>query len=359
MMRIVKILIALELAVVMFGIYILTNTYHVNMRDYDKIKNFPYTGIYFSTFQDHTYGSFYKIKGEIENHPKFCGWSYMQDKMIGEEDFILSFDPMTSELFSMDVQKGKWFGEVKEREEIVPCVIVDNEKRNVDVGDTLTLDGTDYVVTGIVSSEEEFFCIADSYGNSSTYVLSELKTGLLPVEYRTIICASEAEPEYDDMTSVIAYFDKSLSEKEMSEIEKIMKHEGTTETFQEMKQVTYQESYYKVMEYIPFCVLFFFSSIMGVITVSVINSRKMIRKYGIFALYGGHWGQIVFEYFRELFLLAVFMSVLAAVYAYHAGIYYGNVFYINALISLIYALLGAGFLHLMKGKRNIIACIRV
>lgn len=358
MLRIIKIIFMLELAVVMVGIYVITDIYHLNMKDYYKIEEFPYTGIYFSTFHDHINGSFHKIKKEVEENSKFLGWSFTRYDMVGDEDYVVAFDALSSQLFSIDVQKGVWFSGMPEKDGKVPCVIVANGKNDADVGDTLTMGGTDYIVTGIISSEEEFFDLAGSYGNTSTYALSDLKTGLFPEAYRVILCSTENEIEYDDLTSVIAYFDKNLSGKEMEEIREIMEEEGVTESFREMKYATWQECYYKLMEYIPFCVLFLFVSLMGVVTMAVISSKKIIRRYGIFALYGCQWKRIVIGYLEELFLFAAFISVLAAVYAYSAGIYYRGILVVNLLISLAYALLGAAVLHLMKGGRNIMECIR-
>lgn len=363
MFRIAKALFALELAVVMIGIYIITDTCHFSMKDYDKLQEFPYTGIYFSTFHDHTDGSFQRIRKEIEGKPKFCGWGYTRQDLVGDEELVISFDRWSSQLFSMEPDKGKWFSETKKMDGKVPCVIVANGKEDADVGDTLSMGGINYIVTGVVSSEKQFFDISGSYGNSSGFALSSFQTGQFMGEYRTILCCADlchAEDEviFDDKTSVIAYFDKSLSEKEMAGIRKIMEKEGVTESFDELKQVTFRECYYKVMEYLPFCVLIFFVSIMGVITSTVMNSKKIIRKYGIFALYGGKWQKVLLGYFGKLFLLAVFMSLLAALYACQAQIYYSSVLMINLSISLMYALLGAGILHLIKGRRNIMECIR-
>lgn len=359
LLRFAKVLSALELAVVMAGIYFIADTYHFNMRDYDKIDKFPYTGIYFSTFHDHTDGSFLKIKEKIEKTSGFLRWSFTKQEVIEDTDAVISFDPLSSQLFSMEVQKGIWFDETSQKNGKIPCVIVDNGIGDTDIGDTITIGGKDYIITGTVSPEEGYFNIADSYGNADTYALSELKSGLFPTTYRIILCSTEDAPEYvDEGTSIIAYFDKTLSEKKMTKIRQILEEEGITETFEEMKQITYQQCYYKVMEYIPFCIIFLMISIMGIVTLTVTKSKQIIRRYGITALYGCRWGQVAAGYFGKLFSLAAFMSVLAAIFAYYANIYDRNIMLLNLFISLACAFLGTILLHLLKGRKDIMACIR-
>ena len=359
LLRFAKVLSALELTAVMAGVYFIADTYHFNMKDYDKIDTFPYTGVYFSTFRDHTDGSFLKIKDKIENTPGFLRWSFTKEEVIRDTDAVISFDPLSSQLFSMETRKGTWFNEAQEKNGKIPCAIVDNGIGDADIGDTISIGGKDYIITGTVSPEETYFNIASSYGNADSYALSDLKNGLFPTTYRTILCSTEDAPEYADKgTSIIAYFDKTLPENEMAKIRQILEKEGITETFGEMKQVTYQQCYYKVMEYIPFCIIFFIISVMGILTLTVTDSRQIIKRYGITALCGCRWGQVAAGFFRKLFSTAAFMSVLAAIFAYHADIYDRNIMLLNLFISLACALLGTMLLYLLKGRKNIMACIR-
>ena len=256
MLRIGKILFVLEMALVMAGLYFISDLWLDNMKDYEQILHFPYNGIYYSSFlDDFSAGSFHAVKKKIEALPGFRGWSYTNMETVGEKDIVISYDALSSRLFSAATIEGEWYG--KKKGDRVPCVMVDNAQRDAKVGEEIAIGGTKYIITGLISAEDAFLDISSAYGNGNGYALSELKTGLFQPGYRTIICSGDSEPEYNDQTSVIAYFGKDTPPDEMKRAEQILQKEGITETFAQMKQVTYRECYYKVMEYIPFCFLLF------------------------------------------------------------------------------------------------------
>ena len=358
MLRTGKILFALEMALVMAGLYFISNLWVNSMKDYEQIEHFPYNGIYYSSFlDDFSAGSFHAVKKEVEALPGFRGWSYTNVEMVGEKDMVISYDALSSRLFSVVPMKGKWFGQKKG--DRVPCVMVDNAQRDVEVGEAFTIGSTEYMVTGLVSAEDAFFDISGSYGNGDAAALSDLYTGMFQPGYRTVICSGGSEPEYNDQTSVIAYFRKDTAPDEMKRAEQILQKEGITETFAQMKQVTYRECYYKVMEYIPFCLLLFFVSLMGLVTTTVINSRAVIRKYGIFSLFGGRWEQIRAVYFGKLLLVLLCMVLAAAVFAVQTEMFRFRILLISLLLAFLYAIIGTLVLQLVKGRKGIMECIRM
>lgn len=358
MQRMAKLVFALELIVVMVGSYLIAGIYEESMKDYHKITSFPYEGIYFSTFHDHTDGSFEKVRKQVEAHPKFRGWSFTEEKLVDNQDAVISFDRLSSQLFSMDVKAGKYFTEVTEGGSAVPCVIVDNGKNDADVGDKITIDGIGYVVTGILPADELYFNIMGTYGNGTAYTLSDLKAAFLPADYRTILCSSDKTGKHRDQTSAIAYFDRTMSAEEMKEIEGILQKEGVTETFGQLKDVTYQECYYKVMEYIPFCAILLFASLVGMITLTVINSGRILRRYGIFALSGCRQRWMFWQYWKRLFVLSFFTAVVAAGYAWHIGMFYWQTAWLDLVLCAVYSLCGMLTLRLLKGRKNILACMK-
>lgn len=358
MLRIGKILFVLEMALVMAGLYFISDLWLDNMKDHEQIVHFPYNGIYYSSFlDDFSNGSFHAVKKEIEALPGFRGWSYTNMETVGEKDIVISYDALSSRLFSVVPMEGEWFG--KKKGGRVPCVMVDNEQRDAEVGEEIEIGSTKYIITGLISAEDTFFDISNAYGNGNGYDLSGLKTGLFQPGYRTVICSGGSEPEYNDQTSVIAYFEKDTASDEMKRAEQILQKEGVTETFAQMKQVTYRECYYKVMEYIPFCLLLFFVSLMGLVTTTVINSRAVIRKYGIVSLFGGRWGQIRTAYFGKLLLLLLCMVLAAAVFAVQTEIFRFGILLISLLLAFLYAMIGTLVLQLVKGRKSIMECIRM
>lgn len=358
MLKIGKILFILEMALVMAGLYFISDLWQDSMKDYEQIEHFPYNGIYYSSFlDDFSNGSFHAVKKEIEALPGFRGWSYTNMEAAGEKDIVISYDALSSRLFSAVPTEGEWFGQ-KEGDRI-PCVMVDNAQRDVGVGEEIEIGGTKYIVTGLISAEDAFFDISSSYGNGKDSALSGLKTGLFQPGYRTVICSGDSEPEYNDQTSVIAYFGKDTPSNEMKQAEQILQKEGVTETFAQMKQVTYRECYYKVMEYIPFCLLLFFVSLMGLVTTTVINSRAVIRKYGIVSLFGGRWGQIRAAYFGKLMAMLLCMVLAATVFAVQAEVFRFRILLISLLLAFLYAMIGTLVLQLVKGRRGIMECIRM
>lgn len=358
MLRIGKILFVLEMALVMAGLYFISDLWQDSMKDYEQIEHFPYNGIYYSSFSDDfSAGSFHAVKKEIEALPGFRGWSYTNMEAVGEKDIVITYDALSSSLFSAVPKEGEWFG--KKKGNRVPCVMVDNVQRDVEVGEEIEIGSTKYIITGLISAEDGFFDISSAYGNGNDYDLSGLKTGMFLPGYRTVICSGGSEPEYNDQTSVIAYFGKDTPSDEMKRAEQILQREGVTETFAQMKQVTYRECYYKVMEYIPFCLLLFFVSLMGLVTTTVINSRAVIRKYGIVSLFGGRWRRIRAAYFGKLLMMLLCMVLAATVFAVQAEIFRFKILLISLLLAFLYAMTGTLVLQFVKGRKGIMECLRM
>lgn len=358
MLKIGKILFVLEMALVMAGLYFISDLWVNSMKDYEQIEHFPYNGIYYSSFlDDFSNGSFHAVKKEVEALPGFRGWSYTNVEVVGEKDMVISYDALSSRLFSSIPVEGEWFG--RKDADRVPCVMVDNAQRDAEVGEEIAIGSTKYIVMGLVSAEDAYFDISSSYGNGNSGALSELKTGLFQPGYRTVICSGGSEPEYNDQTSVIAYFGKDTPPDEMKRAEQILQKEGVTETFAQMKQFTYRECYYKVMEYIPFCLLLFFVSLMGLVTTIVINSRAVIRKYGIVSLFGGRWEQIRAVYFGKLLAMLLCMALAVVVFAVQTEMFRFRILLISLLLTFLYAIIGTLVLQLIKGRKGIMECIRM
>lgn len=359
MQRIAKILIIFELIIVMYMTYMITDTYRYSMKDYYKIQDFNYDGIYFSSMKEHKTGSFMKVKDRVEKLDGFLGWSYTIENNSDDKNSILQFDKYSSSLFSIDVLQGKWFGNKKENG-LIPCVIVKNSSCDKKVGEKLAIKDKKYIVTGIVSDKKEFFDISDQYSNGSDNTLSELSTRTFTNEKRIILCASDADKKvkYKNHTSVIAYFNKDTSKENINKALNILREQGTTETFGELKKVTYRECYYNMMEYAPFCFMFLFVSLLGLITYTVINSRKTIRRYGIMSLYGCRWSTIVNRYFYGVFGIGIVASVIAGIYAVREHKFLPVVTITDIVISLLYAAISIALLNAIKGRKNPIECIK-
>lgn len=359
MQRIAKFLIIFELIIVMYMTYMMTDTYRYSMKDYYKIQNFKYDGIYFSTMKTHKTGSFMKIKDKIEKINGFLGWSYTIEDSSDDINSIIKFDKYSSELFSMDVLQGRWF-EGKKENGCIPCVLVKNSYCDKKVGEEFTIKNRKYIVRGVVSSEKEFFDISNQYSNGNDNTLSELSTRIFTNEKRTILCAADKNEKvkYKDHTSVIAYFSKNISKENINKALDILKEEGTTETFSELKKLTYKECYYNIMEYAPFCLMFLFVSLLGLVTSTVINSRKTIRRYGIMSLYGCLWNRIISRYFCGVFGIGMAATVISGIYAVYMKKFMLRVTLVDIVISLLYAGIAVLILNAIKGRKNPMECMK-
>ena len=98
---------------------------------------------------------------------------------------------------------------------------------------------------------------------------------------------------------------------------------------------------------------------MGLVTTTVINSRAVIRKYGIVSLFGGRWGQIRAAYFGKLLTLLLCMVLAATVFAVQAEIFRFGILFASLLLAVLYAIIGTLVLQLVKGRKSIMECIRM
>ncbi len=397
-----------ELVLTMLLNVILGNVYRYSMQDYRRLDDFGHEGIYFSTLQDNMNGSFQKVRKEIEALPSFEGWSNTTTcssinadeatttdaSGTGEtatsdaeetalEDIIISMDKLSSRLFPLETERGKWFAEeAPDSKGRIPCVVVDNALRNCEVGDDIQSEGKNFHVTGIVSPDNNYFDIMSQYGNSDTETLSNLVTAELPRDYRTIICCGILPEEYPDQTSVIAYFRPDTPQKELKAAEKILDAQGVTETFQEMKAVTYRQCSQQVMQYFPFALIFGVISILSILAITMIDSGYILHCYGIYAICGCRWKTILGKYCRTILFLA--LIAMAAVYLLIWGITVSEPLYLflqtksrmdslhdireggihftdiigNGVLCLAYAGIAGIILHAIKGRNAILDCMK-
>lgn len=276
----------------------------------------------------------------LKNNPSFLGVSNIKEFTIKSNDKNISassFDKITASKFKTPLKCGKWFTDASVKADRVPCVIVDTSilANKYNIGDVIkgscssddAITGSSFTsyktvefeVTGIVDRNNAFIIRPDKVVSNSIQPLGDIFPSMYP-DAIELLCGQldSSQIIQNQPEKGIIYFDEGLDENKISEIMIELRKSGYTTKLSDMSRATIENLTYKLKTDIPMFFSLLSISFIGIISVALLNSKKQMKTFSIYYLFGCRWANSILIYFQYFGLLIfcsfIFYSILMMIF---------------------------------------------
>jgi|GEM_PF-1796970 len=291
--------------------------------------------------------SFQQAAKKVAGMQDFVGVSNIQEFCVNEGMFGINFDIETAGRFRSTLKSGSWFTDIQVENGRIPCVIVDTSQGadKYKVGDVITGPCTVYdmyndidisteqavafEVTGVVDRSNAFVISPQGMTSNYTFPISQLFPGVQPEQI--ILLCSGLDDEYItsiDNTSGLIYFDEDMNQAEFKQIAEDLREIGYVEKVSELRTAEHEQLQYRLKMDLPLFLSFLSISLIGLISITLLNAKKQIKVFSIYYLCGCRWKRsiwIYMIYFSSLVVIAFIVYIIGMSVSYSAdkiGKYY-------------------------------------
>jgi len=276
--------------------------------------------------------SFQQAIKKVDDMQDFIGASNIQEFRVNEEILGMNFDIETARRFYSSLKSGNWFTDVQVENGRIPCVIVDTSQGadKYKIGDIISGQCTVYdmyndidisteqeatfEVTGIVGRSNAFVISPGGMSANYTFPVSQLFPGIWPDQI--ILLCDGLDDKYIpliDNTSGLIYFDEEMSQIAFEQIAENLRELGYVEKVSELRTAEYEYLQYRLKMDLPIFLSFLSISLIGLISITLLNAKKQIKVFSIYYLCGCQWKRsilIYMIYFSSLVVIAFIIYII-------------------------------------------------
>lgn len=351
--KIMNWILCMELAATLFFLSLLINRYEYNYRLVNLVdranvsKSINYLGKLPQLYEDKENGSqiLYnnkeqsELKRYLKSVPEFEGVSSIRDEIImnkEQEEYnqFTTYDKLTAQRFRTALSKGVWFTDASCEDGRIPVVVVDTGKNGYKIGDCISGNlgkaGEDYEmqpeddtiyqfeVVGIVDKKQANVFQPQGQRNyvagfQSFYPEIYLDTVLfLCEEFAT-------RDEVQESSNCIIYLKESTTEERVREIQREISKFGYCNRISDMRDQTIQLLNKKIQSDFPDFFSILCISCIGMISISILNTRRQRKDFAIYQLCGCSKRKTVviyLVYFMQIFVVAFLLYLGVMMYQY-------------------------------------------
>lgn len=328
----------------------------------------------------------------LKDNPHYLGVSNAQEFGVYHEDTWVisgtSFDNQTAARFKTKLKSGSWFTDGAVKNGRIPCVIVDTSPtaNHYHVGDVIQGKGKSYdkrtktrvsgnmtlefEVTGIVDRSNAYIIRPGMSMSNGVQPLRDIFPGMYP-DTVDLLCG-ELDPDFITTFQPergILYFDESMSEEEVKAMMTELRKSGYVSRLPEMSDMTAADLTSKLKHDLPVFLNFLSISVIGLISIALLNSKKQMNTFSIYYLCGCKWTKsilIYFLYFGIILTTSFILYLIAMVLSYNADNH--GVFYMYELtgkgmlgtvgICLLFSVVSTAIPFLNIKKRSLVTIYR-
>ena len=284
------------------------------------------------------------------------------------------------------MKSGSWFTDATVKDGRIPCVIVDTSvlANNYKVGDVISgvslsynsqtgaqITGNmsaDFEVTGIVSRDNAYIVRPYTVVSNSAQPLGDIFPSMYSDTIQ-LLCGEldssflkASQPEKG-----ILYFDESMSGEAVKEMMTELRKSGYVTKLSDMSEATLADLTYKLKTDLPMFFSLLSISVIGLISIALLNSKKQMNTFSIYYLCGCRWSKsilIYFLYFGILLISSFIIYLVLMTLSYnadHRGIYYlyeitGKGLLISIVICLVFSIVSTA-IPFFSAKRHSLVSI--
>lgn len=312
-----------------------------------------YMGNLNNDIQNNKYFSEDNLLKYLKNKDIYCGRSthtILEIENNGKKIYASSYDKISSDKLSIQDINGKWYNDVKLKNGIIPCVVMNtrNYGSSYQIGDLIDGNIVSYMfnkndeevrfeyekkyqfqVVGIIDRTNSF-----TLTYSTNIIMGEVVPGVdqlfskVAANTETILCGDISGLHVNDEMYGIIYLSDDASKDEVDEIYNEVSKYGSCYKIEDMIEKSYEILYSDLKIEIPQYINILSIILVGVISISFLNSINSLKKIGIYNLCGCSWRKCYFIYFISMFLIFTLSFVIGLILLYFSyindqrGLYY-------------------------------------
>lgn len=248
-----------------------------------------------------------ELEEYLINISEFQGISDIRDESLidvpnNKYYYFTTYDSTTASKFKLKMKEGAWFTDVSCKDGIIPIVVVDtSENANVyKIGDLIQGSLFDYdesyeikvrdnqkyyfQVVGIVSPQMTYIFAPHGQRNyTATYekLISKLET-----DTQFFLCENFAESNSEVPSNFTIFLDENASDERISKIKSGIDQIGYCDRIADMRKETISVLETKIRLDFPLFFSMLCISIIGIISISILNLKKQRKDFAIYSLCG-------------------------------------------------------------------------
>lgn len=322
--KILNILLILEIVLTLIMLNVLLNRIDEANKYYNAVhsSNVNNSIYYMGKSFDEDYASLEPMFNYLTLNSHYLGMSDLEDYLFESQNIeytITSYDELTSNKFKSPIRDGKWFTDVDTGDNI-PCVVLDNSRfpnsfktSQVLIGDIMYFD---YEIDSYIRFGEKTIEITGIIGKNDfglLYPKVEIANHILPIESLypaltdnsiTFLCGTiDTSLPRDKDSRGILYFDNNISRSEINDIAEEVSKFGYNNIIYQMLDRNKELLKYRIKSDLPMFISFLTIGFIGLISVTLLNTKKQLRNFSIYYLVGCNWIKSVLIYMIYLLLL--------------------------------------------------------
>ncbi len=368
--KMLSIILCVEVLIGMYFNVITINSLNHGKKELDIVEkanlqnSLFYMGNLNNDIQTNKYFSEENLLEYLENKEIYCGRSthtIFEIENNGKKIYASSYDEISSEKLSIQDINGQWYDNVKLKNGIIPCVVMNtkNYGSNYQIGDIINGNITSYMfneedeeiqfkyekeyqfqVVGIIDRSNAF---ALTY--STNIIMGEVVPGIdqlfskVAANTETILCGNFSGLQVNDEMYGIIYLSEDASKQEIDEIYNEVSKYGSCYKIKDMMEKSHKILYSDLKIEIPQYINILNIILVGIISISFLNSLNSLKKIGIYNLCGCSWRKCYFVYFISMFMVFVLSFFIGLIILHlnylndQRGLYY--LYYLSPKIIII------------------------
>ena len=275
---------------------------------------------------------------------KLCGVesaSYINDYLFSLNDArynAYGYDSYISNKMKLPVSRGIWLTEAETEKDVIP-VVVSSETKELSLGKTVIMQGKDSMgnltelklkVVGVLKSPAfvPTFTGSRGYATPCTFLFSMYnekfnETPAIIFEKGKLdgIAKIETNPE----SACIIKFSQNISQSALQKNIEILRNTGDVATFDKMYVSGQKEVKDKINDSLPLIICILALSLVGLVSLNVLNTATQVRNYAIFYICGGRWKNCFFISLCYT-LVVTAISLVISLLIYYVANFMGKIY---------------------------------